>query len=325
MSDENQMSLKDRKELLKEKKELKMLERFQYDPRAKRNRDSNNKNINTNNIHISFIAGTSSDKKLIAKKRGRKPKNILSSFSEKPFGKKRGRKRKNLMPHSDIKPESSIFSNDDRSLKIIKNVVNSQALNFQSESNKSVSIKQNSFGSLSLPIQLERDNSQIIQQNNYYEVRDSNGNKNQGLNTKTEGSEENSPEQFILDKKEYLETEFPREIEKYKNQYNLKENGISRHHDSSGNISSLQQENITNLKSSTFINCDLRFFNFEFITQRTGYFDVIMIDPPWRIKGGQRNDSSFMFSNSKFNLEYNTLSNNEIISLPVEKLSNKGK
>jgi N6-adenosine-specific RNA methylase IME4 len=49
-----------------------------------------------------------------------------------------------------------------------------------------------------------------------------------------------------------------------------------------------------------------------------------MIDPPWRIKGGQRNDSSFMFSNSKFNLEYNTLSNNEIVSLPVEKLSKKG-
>jgi hypothetical protein len=79
------------------------------------------------------------------------------------------------------------------------------------------------------------------------------------------------------------------------------------------------------LASKTFINCDLRFFNFELITSRVGHFDVIMLDPPWRIKGAQRNDSSFMFSNSKFNLEYNTLSNNEIISLPVEKLSKKGK
>jgi predicted RNA methylase len=79
------------------------------------------------------------------------------------------------------------------------------------------------------------------------------------------------------------------------------------------------------LKSKTFINCDLRFFNFDMITSRIGFFDVVMLDPPWRIKGGQRNDSSFMFSNSKFNLEYNTLSNNEIVSLPVEKLSKKGK
>jgi mRNA (2'-O-methyladenosine-N6-)-methyltransferase len=78
------------------------------------------------------------------------------------------------------------------------------------------------------------------------------------------------------------------------------------------------------MPSKTYINCDLRFFNYELITSRIGFFDVIMLDPPWRIKGGQRNDSSFMFSNSKFNLEYNTMSNNEIISIPVEKLSKKG-
>lgn len=33
------------------------------------------------------------------------------------------------------------------------------------------------------------------------------------------------------------------------------------------------------------------------------------MDPPWRIKGGQQNDSQFMFSNCKFTLEYNTMSN----------------
>ena len=86
--------------------------------------------------------------------------------------------------------------------------------------------------------------------------------------------------------------------------------------------------NITNysntLNSNTFINCDLRFFNFSLLTSRIGSFDIIIADPPWRIKGAQRNDSSFMFSNSKFNLDYNTLSNHEILSIPVEKLSNSG-
>jgi hypothetical protein len=54
------------------------------------------------------------------------------------------------------------------------------------------------------------------------------------------------------------------------------------------------------LFTSTFINCDLRYYNMDFITEKFGSFDVIVIDPPWRIRGGQRNsDSPFMFSNSK--------------------------
>jgi len=48
------------------------------------------------------------------------------------------------------------------------------------------------------------------------------------------------------------------------------------------------------------------------------------MDPPWRIKGGQQNDSGFMFSNSKFNLEYDTMSNQEIMNLRIDKLSRKG-
>lgn len=48
------------------------------------------------------------------------------------------------------------------------------------------------------------------------------------------------------------------------------------------------------------------------------------MDPPWRIKGGQQNDSGFMFSNSKFNLDYETMSNQEIMNLRIEKLSKKG-
>jgi len=49
-----------------------------------------------------------------------------------------------------------------------------------------------------------------------------------------------------------------------------------------------------------------------------------MIDPPWRIKGAQRNNTSFMFSNNKFNLEYSTMSNSEIMNIPVGVLSKKG-
>jgi N6-adenosine-specific RNA methylase IME4 len=49
-----------------------------------------------------------------------------------------------------------------------------------------------------------------------------------------------------------------------------------------------------------------------------------MIDPPWRIKGAQQNDSQFMFSNCKFSLEYNTMSNNDIGNLNIDKLSDNG-
>ena len=48
------------------------------------------------------------------------------------------------------------------------------------------------------------------------------------------------------------------------------------------------------------------------------------MDPPWRIKGGQQNDSQFMFSNSKFSLEYDTMSNQEIMDLKIESLSRNG-
>lgn len=109
---------------------------------------------------------------------------------------------------------------------------------------------------------------------------------------------------------EELKKNYPNEIEFYEKQKNYNNNGNVCYN--------------TTLNTKTFINCDLRFFNLDLIVNRVGYFDVLYIDPPWRIKGGQRNDWSFMFSNSKFNLEYNTLSNNDILSLPLEKLSKKG-
>lgn len=39
-------------------------------------------------------------------------------------------------------------------------------------------------------------------------------------------------------------------------------------------------------EQKTYINCDIRYLNLDFLTQRLGYFDVILMDPPWRIKGG---------------------------------------
>ena len=61
--------------------------------------------------------------------------------------------------------------------------------------------------------------------------------------------------------------------------------------------------------TNTFVNCDVRYFNWKLFTEQVGKFDVMIIDPPWRIKGAQKNDSQFMFSNCKFSLEYNTMSN----------------
>lgn len=69
------------------------------------------------------------------------------------------------------------------------------------------------------------------------------------------------------------------------------------------------------LGSSTFINCDIRFFNLQYLVDQLGHFDIVQIDPPWRIKGAQRNNTSFMFSNNKFNLDYSTMSNSEIMNI----------
>ena len=78
------------------------------------------------------------------------------------------------------------------------------------------------------------------------------------------------------------------------------------------------------LNSYTFINCDVNYFNFEYLVSKTGGFDIIMMDPPWRIKGGQKNDSQFMFANNKFCLEYDTMSNDQIALLDIKCLSKKG-
>lgn len=87
----------------------------------------------------------------------------------------------------------------------------------------------------------------------------------------------------------------------------------------------LEEDVETRLEKNEYINCDLRYFNLDYIVEKFGNFDVVALDPPWRIKGGQKNsDSPFMFSNNKFQLEYDTLSNQEIMDIPIGKLSKKG-
>lgn len=44
-------------------------------------------------------------------------------------------------------------------------------------------------------------------------------------------------------------------------------------------------EDDSKMGSNTFINCDLRFFNLQYLVDQLGHFEVVQIDPPWRIKG----------------------------------------
>ncbi len=69
------------------------------------------------------------------------------------------------------------------------------------------------------------------------------------------------------------------------------------------------REGFQNPDKATFINCDVKYFNWQLFSEEVGKFDVLIIDPPWRIKGAQQNDSQFMFSNCRFSLEYSTMSN----------------
>jgi 16S rRNA G966 N2-methylase RsmD len=84
---------------------------------------------------------------------------------------------------------------------------------------------------------------------------------------------------------------------------------------------SIPTQKIKKYKEGTYINCDLRYFNLSSL----GKFDVVHLDPPWRLGGGQRQgEESNMFSNNNFKLNYNTLSNEEIIDIDVENFSECG-
>eukprot|EP00002_Diphylleia_rotans_P022530 TRINITY_DN4411_c0_g2_i8.p1 TRINITY_DN4411_c0_g2~~TRINITY_DN4411_c0_g2_i8.p1 ORF type:complete len:554 (-),score=64.39 TRINITY_DN4411_c0_g2_i8:120-1781(-) len=74
-------------------------------------------------------------------------------------------------------------------------------------------------------------------------------------------------------------------------------------------------------REGTYVNCDLRYFNLSCL----GKFDVVMIDPPWRIRGGEREmGEQTLFSNTSFKHEYYTLSNQEILDIDIGALSTKG-
>lgn len=326
---------KDRKQLLKEKRELKMLERFQYEEKEKSLRESTRKIINQGNYYTGLIKG---QPKIVdleegyvpkkGKKRGRKPKGVNKKAKGQEIPKEKGKRGRKKGSGSDKKQESaarflclrnfmceevevnsrSALNNDCYSVSISKgkNISNNFDLNLSNVSNSdnNFAFENNFKNGINGDLSLEYQNDANLAKNQSDDINLENEDT-KGFTSKI------IPESEIM--REKLEKEYSREVEKFKS---LSSNG-------SNNVGSDYASHI-GLKSKTFINCDLRFFNFDLITSRIGYFDVVMIDPPWRIKGGQRNDSSFMFSNSKFNLEYNTLSNNEIVSLPVEKLSKKG-
>eukprot|EP01119_Soliformovum_irregulare_P024861 TRINITY_DN9021_c0_g1_i1.p1 TRINITY_DN9021_c0_g1~~TRINITY_DN9021_c0_g1_i1.p1 ORF type:complete len:619 (-),score=142.43 TRINITY_DN9021_c0_g1_i1:11-1867(-) len=75
-------------------------------------------------------------------------------------------------------------------------------------------------------------------------------------------------------------------------------------------------------KDGHWVNCDLRYFPLSSL----GKFDVVLLDPPWRLRGNQNmnNNESTMFANCNFTLEYNTLSNEEILDVDVGCLSDAG-
>jgi hypothetical protein len=309
---DDQNDKKDKKEILKEKRELKKLEMFMYD-RTSSLRQTTRKIAEQGNYYTDLIKGTpkisslnssfNRDIKTTGKKRGRKPKKhieiIQNNEQSNQQKKKRGRKKtvnitnnitNNIMNITNISNPGNELQDDEEEKEVLELVEDDMVNGSISSSNK-------------------KSKTQLSQ--NYSNNLDtSKNNKNQLLmkaaTFKVEDEDlliDDIPKDFNLDG---VNRDFPHELEMYKKQ------------------KTEINTNINLLKTDTFINCDLRFLNFEMITSRIGFFDVIMIDPPWRIKGGQRNDTSFMFSNSKFNLEYNTLSNNQIISLPVEKLSKKG-
>jgi N6-adenosine-specific RNA methylase IME4 len=70
----------------------------------------------------------------------------------------------------------------------------------------------------------------------------------------------------------------------------------------------------------TAINCDLRYYPLHTLG---GNFDVVLMDPPWRVRQ-QRPSERSMFSNSSFSVGYDTMSNEEIRDLNVGCLAKSG-
>lgn len=67
-------------------------------------------------------------------------------------------------------------------------------------------------------------------------------------------------------------------------------------------------EQISRLNTTTYITCDLRYMDPESIITKFGHFDIVVVDPPWQNTPN----------------EPNTLTNQEILNIPLEKLSKGG-
>jgi mRNA (2'-O-methyladenosine-N6-)-methyltransferase len=67
-------------------------------------------------------------------------------------------------------------------------------------------------------------------------------------------------------------------------------------------------DQVSRLATTTYITCDLRYMDPERIISKFGFFDVIVVDPPWQEKQN----------------EAGTLTNKEILNIPIEKLSKGG-
>ncbi|KAG2392760.1 hypothetical protein C9374_011485 [Naegleria lovaniensis] len=94
---------------------------------------------------------------------------------------------------------------------------------------------------------------------------------------------------------------------------------ISEHVSNAVAVGASSHYTIKPFKDGHYINCDLRYFTLSSL----GKFDVILIDPPWRVVQS-RPQEAMMFSNTNFKLNYNTLSYQEIMDINVGSLCDQG-
>lgn len=97
---------------------------------------------------------------------------------------------------------------------------------------------------------------------------------------------------------------------------------LKRYNESYLDITPSDQGDNWKWTEGTYLNCDLRYLDLKLLQ---GNFDVVLLDPPWRIKGSEDTaNGRTMFSNNAFHLGYNTLTKEEIFDVDVGCLSDTG-
>jgi len=342
------MDVDEKKKRLEEKREKRQLKKFIYMNENRSFRNSTREIMNNPNFYKSKNSKNEGEPKDIYEKPAIK-KKLKHKISIKNNGekKKRGRKKKIENQSPEIKElEESVYNTYNIGNERAKNIdlsnimfceeefdANTQNPNVEAlnQVRDKVVISDNepiqSHSKLTkFTIALQPDDETTGSNQKHYCLQTNNINNPKSSKSKSDDSsiQPNNKSKIVSN----LESS-SNEVMTTTNNINLNNN---TNNNTSNNDFDLEQnvfneaQNLTenHLGSNTYINCDVRYFNFDYLVNRIGQFDVIMLDPPWRIKGAQKNDSGFMFSNSKFNLEYNTMSNNEILSMPLEKLSKKG-